>query len=48
MALAANPPPTAHTVAELALIGNYYFSNYLGDEVTYYLQLLLGVGEKLR
>ena len=28
------------------LVGNYYFSNYLGDVVIYYLQLLLG--EKLR
>ena len=28
------------------LVANYYFSNYLGDVVIYYLQLLLG--EKLR
>ena len=28
------------------LVGNYYFSNYLGDVVIYYFQLLLG--EKLR
>jgi hypothetical protein len=43
LALASACPSSRPT---RGLIANYYFSNYLGDVVIYYLQLLLG--EKLR